>query len=186
MLADAVVPIAFAVGGGRLADDLWRYKAVPPDQAAAHRLRALLLTFLRDHGPCVWRLAGMKRPRAVAFVPSGRGRLGEHPLRPLVLPFLRLPEVSLRIRPEYAERARDLEPAWLHAAPVNGGVLVIDDTWVTGASAQSAAVALKTAGASHVAVVVLGRHINLADPVTRRLTGEAPMTELMPCPVHAE
>lgn len=39
-------------------------------------------------------------------------------------------------------------------------VLLIDDTWTTGASAQSAAAALKTAGAGAVAVVVIGRHLN--------------------------
>ena len=43
-------------------------------------------------------------------------------------------------------------------------VLVVDDTWVSGGSAQSVAVALKLAGARRVAVVVLGRHVNPADP----------------------
>jgi len=35
---------------------------------------------------------------------------------------------------------------------------------VSGASAQSAAVALKLAGARRVVIVVLGRHLNSADP----------------------
>jgi len=39
-------------------------------------------------------------------------------------------------------------------------VLLIDDTWTTGASAQSAAAALKRAGAGPVAAVVIGRHLN--------------------------
>jgi hypothetical protein len=43
-------------------------------------------------------------------------------------------------------------------------VLVVDDTWVSGGSAQSTAAALKLAGARRVAVVVLGRHVNPADP----------------------
>lgn len=38
-------------------------------------------------------------------------------------------------------------------------VLLIDDTWTTGANAQSAALALKAAGAGKVGVVVIGRHI---------------------------
>jgi hypothetical protein len=38
-------------------------------------------------------------------------------------------------------------------------VLLIDDTWTTGANAQSAAAVLKRAGASHVAAVVIGRHL---------------------------
>jgi orotate phosphoribosyltransferase len=39
-------------------------------------------------------------------------------------------------------------------------VLLIDDTWTTGASAESAAHVLKAAGAGVVAVVVIGRHIH--------------------------
>jgi hypothetical protein len=37
--------------------------------------------------------------------------------------------------------------------------LLLDDTWVSGGSAQSAAVALKRAGSRLVATVVLGRHV---------------------------
>jgi hypoxanthine phosphoribosyltransferase len=44
---------------------------------------------------------------------------------------------------------------------LNGeSVLLIDDTWTTGASAQSAAAALKQAGAGKVGAVVIGRHVN--------------------------
>ena len=39
-------------------------------------------------------------------------------------------------------------------------VLLVDDTWTTGANAQSAALALKAAGAGAVGVVVIGRHIH--------------------------
>lgn len=39
-------------------------------------------------------------------------------------------------------------------------VLLIDDTWVTGAAAQSSAHALRHAGARAVALVVLGRFVN--------------------------
>ncbi len=46
-------------------------------------------------------------------------------------------------------------------AEVGGrSVLLIDDTWTTGANAQSAAAVLKEAGAEHVAVVVIGRYVN--------------------------
>jgi orotate phosphoribosyltransferase len=40
-------------------------------------------------------------------------------------------------------------------------VLLVDDTWTTGSSAQSAAAALREAGAEAVALVVIGRYINL-------------------------
>ena len=39
-------------------------------------------------------------------------------------------------------------------------VLLIDDTWTTGANAQSAAAALKAAGARRVAALVIGRYVN--------------------------
>jgi orotate phosphoribosyltransferase len=39
-------------------------------------------------------------------------------------------------------------------------VLLFDDTWTTGARVQSAAYALKQAGAERVAAIVLGRHVN--------------------------
>jgi orotate phosphoribosyltransferase len=38
-------------------------------------------------------------------------------------------------------------------------VLLIDDTWTTGSGAQSAAAALRQAGAGPVAAVVIGRHV---------------------------
>ena len=39
-------------------------------------------------------------------------------------------------------------------------MLLIDDTWTTGANAQSAAAALKSAGASKIAALVIGRHLH--------------------------
>jgi orotate phosphoribosyltransferase len=49
--------------------------------------------------------------------------------------------------------------------PLTGAsILLLDDTWTSGGTAQSAAVALKRAGARSVAVVVLGRHV-LSVPV---------------------
>src|SRR5690348_1269527 len=84
LLADAVVPISYAVKGAAFAADLWRYKAggAPSAGTAAARtsLLALLLAFLRDHGGCVWRQAGMTAPGCLAVVPTGRGRPRPHPL----------------------------------------------------------------------------------------------------------
>ena len=59
-----------------------------------------------------------------------------------------------------------MNPGWLRVhTPVSGGdILVVDDTWVSGGSAQSTAAALKLAGARRVAIVVLGRHVNPDDP----------------------
>jgi len=166
LLADTVVPVSYAVKGTPLAASLWRYKSWrSPDPAARACLLVLLLAFLHDHGRCVWRHAGMPAPGRLAVVPTGCGRPGPHPLLALAAPYLRLPVTGLAVRP--GEQGRDPNPDRFSAERTGPGasVLLLDDSWVSGASAQSATAALKRAGARHVAVVVLGRHV---DPVDRR------------------
>ena len=68
--------------------------------------------------------------------------------------------ILIRTEKRVDSRAFD---AGKYAATRNLGsrsVLLIDDTWTTGANAQSAAAALKAAGAGPVASVVIGRHLN--------------------------
>jgi hypothetical protein len=129
-------------------------------------MAALLLAFLHDHGGCVWRDAGMPAPGRLAVVPSGCGRPEPHPLLTLTSPRLRLPLVTLAIRPGSQGRDLDLNRFRADGTAAGASVLLVDDTWVSGASAQSAAAALKLAGARHVAIVVLGRHLNPSDPGT--------------------
>jgi hypothetical protein len=164
LLADAVVPISYAVKGTEFAADLWRYKSWrAPSAAARTSMRALLLTFLHDHGACVWRHAGMPAPGRLAVVPTGCGRPGPHPLLALSAPYLRLPVTRLVIRPGEQGREPNVNRFYAERSTAPASVLLLEDTWVSGASAQSAAAALKRAGARHVAVVVLGRHIDPAD-----------------------
>ena len=109
LLADAVVPISYAVKGTAFAASLWRYKSWPaPSAAAQTSMLALLLAFLHDHGSCVWRQAGMPAPGRLAVVPTGCGRPGPHPLLALSAPYLRLPVTRLVIRP--GEQGRDPNP----------------------------------------------------------------------------
>ena len=176
LLADAVAPIGYAVRGGQLAGDLWRYKADHPGAAeSAARLRAMLAAYLRDHGQWLWSAAGMAGPPGIAaVVPGGRGRPGGHPLTGLVRSCVDVPLVGLSVAPAGAAHGRGVDPGWLRVDGVVAGadVLVVDDTWVSGGSAQSAAVALKLAGAGHVAIVVIGRHVNPDDPRSARLMAE--------------
>lgn len=168
LLADAVAPIGYAVKGGPLATDLWRYKSGRAGAAeSAARLRDMLAAFLRDHGDRVWRAAAMSGgPGVAATVPSGQGRPGAHPLAGLVASCAGLPTAGLAVAAGGAARGRGVSVGWLRVhGPVAGAdVLLVDDTWVSGGSAQSAAAALKLAGACHVAIVVLGRHVDPADP----------------------
>jgi hypothetical protein len=172
LLADVVAPVAYAVKGGRLASDLWRYKSVAAGATeAGTRLAAMLAVYLRGHGDQVWRAAGMAvGPELAAIVPSGQGRPGPHPLLGIVASCVDVPIVPLSVAPGAAARARGLADGvavgWLTVGGAVAGadVLLVDDTWVSGASAQSAAAALKAAGARRVALVVIGRHVDPADP----------------------
>jgi hypothetical protein len=188
MLADVVVPISYAVKGEGHARGLWIYKNDAPGAAAASAsLRALLLVFLHDHGPCIWRHAAMPPPGRLAVVPSGQGRPGAHPLLGLLSPWLALRPATLAMRPG-EHLGRELNP-WRfrsESSVAGASVLLVDDTWVSGASAQSAAVALRAAGARHVAVVVLGRHIDPGDPHSQPLCAALRATSYDPgaCAVH--
>jgi hypothetical protein len=180
LLADAVAPIGYAVRGGRLAGDLWRYKSDRAGAAqSAERLRELLAVYLRDQGASVWAAAGMAAaPDLAAVVPSGQGRPGGHPLLGLVRSCVDLPLVGLSVAARGAAHGRGVDPGWLSVDDDVAGadVLVADDTWVSGGSAQSAAVALKLAGARRVAVVVIGRHVNPDDPRSAEFLAALPAT----------
>lgn len=172
-LADVVVPVRYAVKGERLAADLRRYKSGGDGAAeAGRRLRSMLAAFLREHGASVWQAADMARaPSAVATVPSGQGRPGPHPLTGIVRSCVDLPVIQLTVRLPGQPRRRAIGRDWLCAGGLVQGadVLLVDDTWVSGGSAQSAAAALKLAGARRVALVVLGRHVDPADPRSAEL-----------------
>lgn len=181
-LADAVLPVAFAVKGSAHASRLWQYKSARVSAGTATRaaleLLALLLVFLREHGGCACAAGGFDRPTHLAAVPSSRGRPGPHPLRALVAPYLTSPWAELAGRPGWPP-ARDLDPDRFRVFTALPGarVLLLDDTWTTGASAQSAAMALRAAGARSVVTVVLGRHVSAPPP------GAAPFL-LSGCAVH--
>jgi hypothetical protein len=188
LLADVVVPISYAVKRTALSADLWRYKSWPvPSARARASLQALLVAFLHDHGGCVWPNERIPGPDRLAVVPTGCGRLGPHPLLELIAPYLRLPSTRLVIRP--GRQGRELDVHRFRADPTTGAsVLLLDDSWVSGASAQSAAAALKLAGARHVAIVVLGRHLDPADPAARPLTARLTLGPYDPaaCAVHKQ
>jgi hypothetical protein len=190
LLADAVVPVSYAVKGTPFAEDLWRYKSSASASASAsagRSLLAVLLAFLDDHAGCVWRRAAMPAPDRLAVVPSGVGRPGSHPLLALAWPHVSLPLWPLAIRPGRQGRDLDLHRFQAGAGPLGCGVLLLDDTWVSGASAQSAAAALKLAGAGRVALVVLGRHVNPADPHAARFAAGLASGPYDPaaCAVHS-
>ncbi len=95
---------------------------------------------------------------------------------------------GLVIRPGEQGRDPNVNRFTAERATAGACVLLLDDTWVSGASAQSAAAALKRVGARRVAVVVLGRHLDPADrlggPLAVRLA-PAPYDPAK-CAVHGQ
>lgn len=165
---DVVAPISYSVAGEQLHHALAGYKRLEGEVARrlGVELAAVLWRFLAEHEGCVARAAGTKTFELVTTVPSGkREREDRHPLGriagELVAPtrgrhehLLRRSAVEVPARAFHRHRYEPLRA--LSGQPV----LLIDDTWTTGANAQSAAAALKRAGAGRVGAVVIGRHLN--------------------------
>lgn len=165
---DALAPISYSVAREQLHHALASYKRLEGEVARrlAAELAAVLWRFLAEHERCVARAAGTSGFELVTTVPSGdAGRDEEHPLRrivgELVGPTRDRHDRILR-RSEIEIDPRAFSPAkYVPARSLHGqSVLLVDDTWTTGANAQSAASALKGAGAGRVGAVVIGRHLN--------------------------
>ncbi|HZD02095.1 MAG TPA: hypothetical protein VFA46_18470 [Actinomycetes bacterium] len=179
-----VVPISLyttasgrLAGGGQLYNLLWEYKdRRNPLPEVPWQVAAILARFLAAHHRCVSRRAGGGW-EVVTSVPSTVGRNGQHPLRAALHRMARFDrprkerEAPL-LRPGPApvrEGQADLE-GFTVTEPVAGRrVLLVDDALVTGARLQSAAAALRRAGATVVAGVVLGRLVLPGDAAAERL-----------------
>jgi hypothetical protein len=133
-------------------------------------LAAVLARFLAQHERCLAAVAGVERFALVTTVPSRSAAAGGDRGR-LELIVARLCRATApRHSPLLAPGPQPGEPrAWAperyRARRALGGeaVLLVDDTWTSGASAQAAAHALRRSGAGDVALVVIGRHVQLAD-----------------------
>jgi predicted amidophosphoribosyltransferase len=168
-----LVPVCLCRPGDALHGALRRYKDAPAVSARDHFARllgALLDEFLRARWARLRDDIGSWD--AVCPVPSSaRGRV-----RPIdaVLSYVpaleRTGVVELRLG---SRRASHLSPAAeAFVAPADLAarrVLVLDDTWVTGARARSAAAALRRAGAEVAGIATIGRAVDpCAAPWVRR------------------
>lgn len=165
---DASAAISYSVAHEQLHHALRAYKRLPDHVARRFQveLAAVLWRHLRDHERCLAAAAGVERFELVTAVPSGsRERERDHPLRrmlgTLIVP-TRDRYAPLLTRSATETPPREFNPAKFDPTREIGNrtVLLVDDTWTTGASARSAAAALKRAGARSVAALVVGRHLN--------------------------
>jgi predicted amidophosphoribosyltransferase len=164
---DVVAPISYSIAGDQLHHVLAGYKRLGGDVARRMQieLAAVLWRFLADHERCITAAAGLPSFPIITTVPSSsRERDERHPLRHIV------GEIAAPTRDRYERLlTRTVAPVedrtisaekYVAARQLSGEpVLLIDDTWTTGANAQSAAAALRDAGAGPIALVVIGRHI---------------------------
>jgi hypothetical protein len=165
---DGIAPISYSVAHEQLHHALATYKrwSGPAARRLATQLAAVLWRYLDSHEPCLARVAGAESFPIVTTVPSGEAaRDGEHPLRWMVGEAIRITRgrhVRLLRRSSHPAAPRCFSPdRYIAERSLSGEpVLLIDDTWTSGASAQSAAATLKAAGAGVVGAVVIGRHVN--------------------------
>jgi hypothetical protein len=94
-------------------------------------------------------------------VPSLPAQPGEHPLHSIVARLAPGQEAALSAADDVGY-PRDLDPGHFRSArlPAGAHVLLVDDTWARGGHAQSAAAALRAAGAARVSVLVAARWVN--------------------------
>jgi hypothetical protein len=165
--ADAVLPISYSVAFSQLHTALRQYKRghERAQRQFQPQLAAVLWRFTALHERCLARRVQVDGFDLVTTVPSSsRERDEHHPLRHLVGEVIaptrtRYQRVLMRSGTPVPDRTVD--PGKYNATVDLRGesILLIDDTWASGANVQSAAGALKTAGAGAVGVIVIGRHL---------------------------
>lgn len=174
-LADLVVPLSYSIGSGPSAKVLRHYKDDPDPKMRAYCTNILAMTMqvgLDLHRSCMEQHAG-KPISMILFVPSTRGLRDFADLATdlgavdLLKPVQGDTETSqsgrlvVGHRPTKGDRTVTRHRFVLDGDVRGQHVLILDDSWTTGANAQSCALTVRAAGAAAVTVVVAGRRLNL-------------------------
>ncbi|TCK20352.1 hypothetical protein [Pseudonocardia endophytica] len=196
-LADLVVPLAYVQGWmsppHQSQHHVRRYKSLfHPSARCAEDLELMVAAASAIHGPCIASEVGWWD--VLTFVPSVTRCGVDHPVVGLarrvfdhgrrVDRVVLAPTDDLSTVDRRPQRGAFTMPAD-HAAAVRGRhVLVVDDTWVSGAKAQSAALTLKAVGASRVTILCVGRWLSHQWDEHRRLIDSGlPPYDALACPV---
>jgi hypothetical protein len=162
-MADLVVPLTYGVQGAQSGFLLRQYKDSPDARLRGQHglvINWLLYLAILVHEGCIGRRVGLAVDLRLA-VPSVRGRVGVHPFHMLTRQMNATRE-SPRLVASHPDRGQRMVSADRFAldpaADLTGQhVLILDDTWTTGANAQSAVLSARRAGAAAVSVMVVGR-----------------------------
>ena len=164
---ERVVPMSVAPRPGRWYNRLARYKGGYPEYRA--HLAAFSWSFLTTHGAQIHSLLGGEHT-AIAPVPSKRGKtFASQALRQAISMVRPMGEILLDAltfvpSPDVTDWRRSYYPFCFDpsADEVAGHrVLLLEDTWVTGATALSAAGALIEHGAESVLILPIARVLDL-------------------------
>ena len=162
-------PNILALSLYRTNSQLWSilryYKDSPSAEVRARmslQVSAFLGILLDRHAKCIRIECG--RWDGIATVPSTSGRSGPHPVTEAVRRIGSMKDQVdelLAVGPVMIGHTAGHDEGFVVTKPVAGrNILVVDDTYTSGARAQSAASALQLAGAKVPAIVVVGRVIN--------------------------
>ena len=125
-------------------------------------IKALEWLAITRHERCIGRAAGLAVSCRLV-IPSLTSRPGRHPFAELAHPINTARDAMALIPAPDATCDRTINDKFVlqPAARLDGRhVLILDDVWTTGSTAQSAALAVRRAGAAAVSVMVVGRWLN--------------------------
>lgn len=173
-LSEIVVPLIYGIKGNQSAGVLRGYKDDPRPSTRARYARTvnrLLYLAITLHERCVETQAGQPIDMRLT-IPSSKDRPGPHPFAAIALRMNAIGQ-SPCLAPRYgaihdhstSARHFRLTPA---VDLTRRHVLLLDDTWTSGASAHSAALTLRRAGAQRVSVMVIGRWLAAGHASTAR------------------
>jgi hypothetical protein len=155
-----ITPISLITEDSHLYSILRWYKSGRPSAALqSQRIAALLAVFLREHLHCL----APEGIDTVLIVPSLNGsRPPPHPLVDVLGMVTALPAAldCLRSGPGTADHCLAARDAVYSTQPLTGRrVLLVDDTYTSGAHLQSTAYAARESGAAEVHPLVVGRYL---------------------------
>lgn len=181
-------------GRSQSAQTMRQYKAQPPSERNATDVQLLTNTSTGLHDQCMLEAESGQGWDVATFVPSRTPRTVLHPVAGIARNVARLTSDDParggphRIRrvlieagpvdtPRSADAGRFAVPNAVRSIVTGRRVLLIDDTWTSGTSMQSAAAALKAAGAASVTGLCVARWLswNWSDqvPLLQRVTASA-------------
>ncbi|WP_156371262.1 ComF family protein [Nocardia arizonensis] len=193
-IATVVAPLVYAVSGAQSGTLLRHYKDdISPAARKRHTAILTLVLFngITLHERCIGVAAGVPVTLRVT-IPSLSGRRGVHPFTAISHDIGAITDAVQLVPAPTSTSDRVVVPTQFALNPPTNlaghHVLVLDDTWTTGARAQSAAMTLRAAGASAVSIMVVGRWIEPGFGSNAAFIRERLTTDFDPdrCPVTGD